>query len=81
MNSFKLEYISQYCPRLANVNLCDTPFCENDVTTIVRECRELKELRVGMKSNPGTEYISPSPPPQPTPMYSLYLTLSLIATN
>ena len=79
MNSFKLEYISQYCPRLANVNLCDTPFCENDVTTIVRECRELKELRVGMKSNPGTEYVPP--PPKTHPNVSLYLTLSLIATN
>jgi hypothetical protein len=61
MSPFKFDYISQYCPHLANVNLCDTPFCENDVQVIVRECRELKELRVGMKSTPGTKYVVNAP--------------------
>eukprot|EP01087_Luapelamoeba_hula_P022967 TRINITY_DN8366_c0_g1_i1.p1 TRINITY_DN8366_c0_g1~~TRINITY_DN8366_c0_g1_i1.p1 ORF type:complete len:873 (-),score=107.28 TRINITY_DN8366_c0_g1_i1:17-2395(-) len=56
MESFKFDYIGNYCPNLRNINLCDTPFCENDIQVLVKECKELRELRVGMKSNPGTNF-------------------------
>jgi hypothetical protein len=54
MDSYKFQYIGQSCPSLRDINLCDTPFCEADVQVLVKECRNLRELRVGMKSNPGT---------------------------
>ncbi len=31
MDSFRLQSIGQYCPSIRDINLCDTPFCENDV--------------------------------------------------
>jgi hypothetical protein len=89
MDSFRLQSIGHYCPSIRDINLCDTPFCENDVQVrlssvcaractqsdsqnnrkrvltplpcpryqvLVKECKNLRELRVGMKSNPGTRY-------------------------
>lgn len=56
MDSFRLQSIGQYCPSIRDINLCDTSFCENDVQVLVKECKNLRELRVGMKSNPGTRY-------------------------
>ncbi|KAL6079315.1 Fbox domain containing protein [Balamuthia mandrillaris] len=56
MDSFKFHYISSHCPNLRNINLCDSPFSESDVQVLVKQCPQLRELRVGMKSNPGTRY-------------------------
>jgi len=56
MDSFKFQRIGQCCPHIRDINLCDTPFCEQDVQVLVKECKNLRELRVGMKSNPGTRY-------------------------
>ncbi len=54
MDPFRFQGIGASCPNLTDINLCDTPFCENDVQVLVKECKNLRELRVGMKSNPGT---------------------------
>eukprot|EP01090_Pellita_catalonica_P010630 TRINITY_DN22062_c0_g1_i1.p1 TRINITY_DN22062_c0_g1~~TRINITY_DN22062_c0_g1_i1.p1 ORF type:complete len:611 (-),score=72.24 TRINITY_DN22062_c0_g1_i1:29-1840(-) len=50
------EYISTSCKELSDINLCDTPLAEKDLATLVQECRNLKKIRVGMKSNPSTRY-------------------------
>jgi len=31
MDSFKFQRIGQCCPHIRDINLCDTPFCEQDV--------------------------------------------------
>jgi len=55
-DTFEFLDVSKFCRGLRDINLCDTPFREENIKALVKQCTSLRELRIGMKGNPGTRY-------------------------